>query len=210
MTAPAIERVVVGVDGSPGSLAALRQAADEARCHAAELWPVIAFTPPPGSTPDVLSPTAELWPMAAFTPLTDDTPGAPAPAYDGPRSRWVQQAHTRLTQACELVLGRAPEQVRLAPRVFCGQPADVLVSCACLPTDLLVMGASSHGPLHHALFGSVARRCLREAHCPVLVVRPNERVTAAGDDGSNVCAAGAPHPRLIVPLDGQDLWEWRG
>ncbi|RLU83630.1 hypothetical protein CTZ27_28490 [Streptomyces griseocarneus] len=40
-----IRRVVVGVDGSEGSLIALRQAADEARRHRAELRPVLIYCP---------------------------------------------------------------------------------------------------------------------------------------------------------------------
>ncbi|HYS37240.1 MAG TPA: universal stress protein, partial [Pseudonocardiaceae bacterium] len=43
-----VGRVVVGVDGSPGSLAALRYALREARRLAATLIPVHAWQPPGG------------------------------------------------------------------------------------------------------------------------------------------------------------------
>jgi nucleotide-binding universal stress UspA family protein len=45
---PAVRRILVGVHGSPGSLQALRYAADEARARDVPLVPVIAWIPPGG------------------------------------------------------------------------------------------------------------------------------------------------------------------
>ena len=44
----AVRRIVVGVDGSLGSLQALRYAADESREREVPLVPVIAWVPPGG------------------------------------------------------------------------------------------------------------------------------------------------------------------
>jgi nucleotide-binding universal stress UspA family protein len=41
--------------------------------------------------------------------------------------------------------------------------------------DLVVMGTHGRTGLRHLVIGSVAERVVREAHCPVLVVRPRER-----------------------------------
>ena len=44
----AAPRVVVGISGSLGSLAALHRGVAEARNRGAELWPVLAWEPPGG------------------------------------------------------------------------------------------------------------------------------------------------------------------
>ena len=56
--APSAARVVVGVSGSTGSLAALCRAAGEARHRGAELWPVLAWEPPGGDLAARRSPAA--------------------------------------------------------------------------------------------------------------------------------------------------------
>ncbi|MFD0384945.1 universal stress protein [Streptomyces stramineus] len=45
-----VRRVVVGVDGSAGSLLALRRAAGEARRHRARLCPVLVYSSPGATT----------------------------------------------------------------------------------------------------------------------------------------------------------------
>ncbi|MFK0296566.1 universal stress protein [Streptomyces sp. NPDC090442] len=148
-----VERVIVGVDGSEGSLAALRQAAHEARCHGAELCPVIAWTPPGGEA------------------LTAQ---CPVPEPEDLRREWIRMARTRLDAACAQALGEDCTDLTVSSRVLRGRPEDVLTRSARRPTDLLVLGAGSHGHLHHLLFGSVGRLALKRAQCPVLVVHPDE------------------------------------
>jgi nucleotide-binding universal stress UspA family protein len=52
---------------------------------------------------------------------------------------------------------------------FVGDPADVLISVS-EHLDLLVLGSRAYGPLRAVLLGSVSRRVLRGAHCPVIVL----------------------------------------
>ncbi|GAA2658388.1 universal stress protein [Streptomyces lunalinharesii] len=161
-----VERVVVGVDGSEGSLAALRQAVHEARCHGAELCPVIAWTPPGGEA------------------LTAQ---CPVPEPEDLRREWIRLARARLDAACARILGDAGADLTVSSRVLRGRAEDVLTRSARKPTDLLVMGAGSHGRLHRLLFGSVSRLALKRAQCPVLVVHPDQG-HAALDPGQRTAA----------------------
>ncbi|WP_369382845.1 universal stress protein [Streptomyces sp. cg36] len=168
-TVTRIERVVVGVDGSEASRAALRQAAAEARCHGAELCPVIAWTPPGGEAAH-----------ARYRPPEDII------------LRWTRAARAELDTTCERVLGREPQGLHVTPRVIRGRTEDVLVAVAARETDVLVMGAGSHGRVHRFLFGSASRSSLKRARCPVLVVHPDHEAGGAGAGGR------APRPRGVT------------
>jgi nucleotide-binding universal stress UspA family protein len=50
-----------------------------------------------------------------------------------------------------------------------GDPAEVLRDFS-EGLDLLVVGSRGYGPLRAVLLGSVSRRLMTEAHCPVIVV----------------------------------------
>ncbi|UQI44975.1 universal stress protein [Streptomyces sp. HU2014] len=151
----AVRRVVVGVDGSDGSLEALRRAAGEARRHRARLRPVLVHSSPEGDYTDLMWP-----PDPEMARELDD------------------RARATLTDACERALGGLPGDLRCEPVVARGQVGPLLVAAACREGDLLVVGGGSHGAVHRFVMGSVSRYCLRHAPCPVLVVPP----AAAGHD----------------------------
>ena len=50
-----------------------------------------------------------------------------------------------------------------------GDPAEVLVDLS-QHIDLLVCGSRGYGPVRGVLLGSVSRRIVREAHCPVMAL----------------------------------------
>lgn len=60
-------------------------------------------------------------------------------------------------------------RVSVTTRVVFGGAADALLDTA-RDADLLVLGSHGHGRLFHAILGSVAERCVRDAACPVVVV----------------------------------------
>jgi nucleotide-binding universal stress UspA family protein len=146
----AVRRIVVGVSGSPGSLQALRHAADLARAHNAPLVPVLAWIPPGGDLADRSHPSPYL------------------------RQIWIDAAWQLLRGAIDLALGGVPEDVRCESDVIRGDPGDVLVGVACHPDDVLVIGAGRRGALARALFCRVSRYCLAHAQCPVIAVPPTE------------------------------------
>jgi nucleotide-binding universal stress UspA family protein len=142
-------RVVVGVNGSPGSLAALHRAAGEARRTGAELLAVLAWEPP----------TGELAHRRALLPV--------------PLADLRQEASERLLAALHTAFGDAGPGVPLQGLVARGAPGRALVESADRPDDLLVIGAGCRGRVRRALFPSVARYCLAHAVCPVLALPPS-------------------------------------
>jgi nucleotide-binding universal stress UspA family protein len=146
----AVRRIIVGVSGSPGSLQALRHAADLARLHDVPLVPVLAWTPPGGDLADRSHPSPYL------------------------RQIWRDAASQRLLGAIDLALGGVPEDVRFESEVVRGDPGAVLVGVACHADDRLVVGAGRRGFLARALACRVSRYCLAHAQCPVIAVPPSE------------------------------------
>ncbi|MEU0783679.1 universal stress protein [Streptomyces sp. NPDC006173] len=145
-------RVVVGVSGSPGSLAALHRAAYEARRGGADLLAVLAWEPPGGTYGY----------RRAVCPL--------------PLEDLRQDAGRRLLDALGSAFGPEGPEVSFQAVVVQGATGPALVESAAGEDDLLVVGAGGRGPLRRALFPSVARYCLAHADCPVLAVPPSPLV----------------------------------
>ena len=138
-------RVVVGVDRSEGSRAALRHAAMEAAAHGAELVVVHAWEPAfehvhGTQTTTVLRDCA----LHSAAVLLDDV---------------LSQARAERGWAVHRVTAR-PVQ---------GEAAAVLLA-AVREGDLLVVGKHRGELVRRLLLGSVSSRVLRAARCPVVVV----------------------------------------
>jgi nucleotide-binding universal stress UspA family protein len=145
-----VQRVVVGLSGSPRSLQAARYAAEMARDQQAELVPVLAWTPPGGEIADRRYPNPQL------------------------RAAWKQAARDRLWQAISLAFGGQPDGLEFRPEIVKGEAGWALTQIAREPGDVLVIGAGRHGPLRMLTGGHVARYCLAHAACPVVAVPPAE------------------------------------
>jgi nucleotide-binding universal stress UspA family protein len=144
-----VDRVIAGTSGSPGSLRALRHAEVAARAHEAVLLPVIAWLPPEGDrAAPRYCPSGEL------------------------RRVWRDMACQRLRDALVAVWGEVPDDPLVEPHVERGPAGWVLVSLACRPGDLLVVGAGRRGALARAFSCRVSRYCVAHAQCPVLAVPP--------------------------------------
>lgn len=143
-------RVVVGVSGSLGSLAALRRAAAEARSSGRVLLAVLAWTPPGGETGYRRAPCPQLAKV------------------------WEDGAVQTLCTAFEEGLGGRPSDLRLQPLVVRAEAGRVLCELADRPDDLLVVGAGRRGALARLSHAGVSRHVLAHAGCPVLAVPPVE------------------------------------
>jgi nucleotide-binding universal stress UspA family protein len=139
----AASRVVVGVDGSAGSVAALRFAAAEARLRGGELHVVHAWI-------DSLSGYGLPW-AAPATTLREQ---AGATLLNSMRAAWQD--------------GSAGVQVRA--EIIEGAEWDVLTEVA-HAADLLVVGSRGRTGWSSLLLGSVGLRCITYSPCPVAVVR---------------------------------------
>jgi nucleotide-binding universal stress UspA family protein len=146
--APAGRRLIVGTSGSPGSLQALRYAEGLARTHGTMLIPVLAWQPPGGDRDEWIPASAEL------------------------RRTCFELARQRLRDALLAVWGEVPCDPRVEPRVERGPAGRVLVSLACCPGDVLVIGAGRRARLARMALSGVSRYCLAHAQCPVLAVPP--------------------------------------
>ena len=138
-----IGRVVVGVDGSPASDAAVRFAAEAARQRDAELVVIHALQPPV-------------------------VPGTYLEAY-AEQERHDRERATELVEAQVAQVRRDHAALRVSGEVVVGGPAPVLLDHADAST-LLVTGTRGHSALAAAVLGSVAANLVVHAPCPVAVV----------------------------------------
>jgi nucleotide-binding universal stress UspA family protein len=142
-------RVVVGVDGSPGSRAALLFALHDAARRGLGVEAITAYRPP------------DYW---------LDFYAVGTPGIDQARDAAVQRVRSFVAE----VLPEGPQPppaVRV--RADLGSAADALVS-ASHQAELLVVGSKGHGGFTSMLLGSTSMQCVLHAVCPVTVVHSAE------------------------------------
>jgi nucleotide-binding universal stress UspA family protein len=144
---PAVDAaIVVGLDDTAMSRAALREAADEAMRSGADLEVVSAFQP--------VNYWSDLY--AVMSP---------------PRGQLPEQAVARARQIVSDVLGEEAHRMRIRLTVTEGPAGDVLLRAAA-GARLLVVGSQSRSRLGGMALGSIALHCVVAATCPVMVVHP--------------------------------------
>jgi len=148
---PAVRRIVVGVDGSVESVAALRWACREASLRAAEVHAVLALE-------------SACHQVASYA--------VPTPRHSG--GSWGA-ARDVLRRSVNEAARRYPG-VTVRTKINEGLAARVLLDHA-READMLVLGRTAHDPDPYRGAGPVIRVCLRSAPCPVVIigsdVRPN-------------------------------------
>jgi len=134
------QRIIVGVDGSPGARSALEWAVDECRLRACTLLIVHALD-------------------ARDVPLV---PGAPAVAgYD----EFAEQLLTGHAAAASARRQGVPVTTLLSA----ASPADTLIDLS-IDAAMVVVGTRGSNGFTSTILGSVSQRTATHAHCPVAVV----------------------------------------
>ncbi len=150
-------RVVVGVDDSPGGLAALRHAVDMARAGHSQLVAVRSWglgLPRHGGRRHRRV-GADHGPLAKF--------------FDGAEQR--QESAQLIRQAFGDAAGGIPEDVAVAIKTPAGDPGRVLTELTA-DGDVLVLGTERRQAVKRFVHGSVSHYCRARARCPVVVVAP--------------------------------------
>ncbi len=141
-----MNKIVVGVDGSPGSIAALKWAHAEAvlrhaTLEAVSVWqyPMMTTIPAFGALPD----------MADLSATTEQS----------------------LLAILDAAGVESTPEVPVTVCVAEGTAASALTAAAA-DAELLVVGSRGHGGFAGLLLGSVSHQCTMHAPCPVVVVHP--------------------------------------
>jgi len=139
-------RIVVGVDGSPSSKAALAWAVEQAALTGAWVEAVICWHYPimVGGVPFAPIAVPENADFGGFAALVLTDAIAETVDPDGP--------------------------VKISSVVREGKAAQVLLDAA-KGAELLVVGSRGHGGFTEALLGSVSQACVHHARCPVVIIR---------------------------------------
>jgi nucleotide-binding universal stress UspA family protein len=165
MMEPAMDRIVVGVDGSAPSITAVRWAAAEAWLRDAELQVLFAY--------QTAVPGADFTASVSFQRAADEQATAVVEA---------AVAEARAVAGALAVTGSA---VR-------GYPAQALLKAA-EETDLLVVGNRGRGGFHGLLSGSVSAQVATYASGPVVVVRGRPETATNSATGPIVVGVDGSH-----------------
>jgi len=146
-------RIVVGVDGSPGSEEALRWATGQAGLTGARVEAVSAWQ----------------YPMVfGFTHAYVPDQGEILP----------ELTRENLDKTVAAVVGGKEPGVEVVRLVVQGHAAEMLLRTAA-GADLLVLGSHGHGTLAGMLLGSITQHCVHHAPCPVVVVPSTRRSSSS-------------------------------
>ncbi|ROT27250.1 universal stress protein [Micromonospora sp. HM5-17] len=174
MTSTPAAAVIVGVDGSEGSLRAVDWAAEEARLRGAPLRVVHAF----------------IWPLLGV-------PLGPAPM--APPEAGLRNEAQRILESAADRARRAAPGVTVSTDLPARVPAAALIE-ASHGADLVVVGSRGLGGFSGLLLGSVGAQVTAHAACPVVVVRGGDHRRSPGPVPGEVLVGvdGSESSRLAV------------
>ncbi|MEO6794814.1 MAG: universal stress protein [Mycobacterium sp.] len=177
--------ILVGVDGSPSSNAAVEWAARTAVLHNMALTLVHVLAPQ----------------VVMTFPETPMPPGY---------TEWQrEQGERHLREAIKFAKAQAGPALRAAAETVVGSTVPMLVEMSS-DAARLVVGSRGHGLLRRSLLGSVSSSLVRHAHCPVAVIHEGQSYldtapVVVGIDGSPVSEAATTVAFEEASLRGVEL-----
>lgn len=172
------QRIIVGVDGSPASDAAIRWAAQHAVLHRLPLTVV-----------HVINPAVTAWPHGALP--------------DGVFVWQENEARRVLTDALRLVQETAGHDspVLVDREMYSSATVPTFLDLS-KDAVLMVVGNRGRGALVRGLLGSVSSSLVRLAHCPVAVIRDEQAPAGGPVDGAPVLVGidGSPFSELATQI----------
>ncbi|MBL7488010.1 universal stress protein [Frankia sp. AgB1.9] len=172
-------RILVGVDGSPGSEAALRWALAEAALRTA--------------SSDDRAPASTVTALLAWT--GDGLPAAVLRAAEQTEQGTLGAAAAEMLERTIKRVGEPAATLELRRLVVEGKATQAL-TVAARNYDLLVVGEHGHTPLHRRTAGSVSQGAVHYSPIPVVVAR---------SDGKPAASTQRADRPVVVGVDGSDL-----
>jgi len=179
------DRIVVGVDGSAPSDAAVRWAAREAAMRNVGI--ALLYVMPPGLS---------VWGLGYSM--------APLPLDYG---ELQQEEGQRVLEAARRVV-EAVEPVQVKSELIFATPVPTLVD-ATKDAQMIVVGSRGQGAWRRGLFGSVSTGLIHHAHCPVAVIRDEVGESGRSDGPVVLGVDGSPASELATAI-AFDEARWRG
>lgn len=161
--------IVVGVDGSPASTAAIRWAVRDARLRGRVIT------------------------LVHVLPTPERAEYADLPIGEAGTAVREKRGRELLDEVCALITGRADEPVKVETCLITGTTVQTLVDLSA-EADLVVVGRRGRGTVASLLLGSVSQGLLHRARCPVVVVHgdkppADDAPVVLGVDGSQISEA---------------------
>ncbi len=157
-----VKRILVPVDFSPGSKAALNYAGFLAEKFEGEVAALHIWAPP----------------RFVVREAKIDIPGRPSLTLE-------EYARGEAAREMEIFIEDISETTNVRPQghLVCGDPLDeILVFASNERQDLIIMGTHGRTGLSHFFLGSVAESVVRHAECPVITIRFDQEGHAVIDD----------------------------
>ncbi|HEX3086155.1 MAG TPA: universal stress protein [Pyrinomonadaceae bacterium] len=145
-------KILIGVDGSPYSDAAIDEVAQRVWPEGSEVRVVHAFELP-------LSPTPEVWAL-------------PTHYYEQLDHALRSQSQSIVAEAVEKLKAASGESLKVDSEIILGSPRAALIDeAARWKADLIVVGSHGYPTWERFLLGSVSQSVVSHANCSVEVVR---------------------------------------